>query len=508
MKEHILTAKNIYTGGTTSPGFIWIKDGQIEAIGGPDESLPDGIPVTDLGGAMILPGLWDSHVHLLFTGISLSWVDLGDCSSIAEIQEELARGGDDSDAPIVGTKCDDSMLRERRMPDMADLDAVSASRPVIIYRVDSHSAALNRAAYDFYAVDPAWEGVQFDVNGDPTGRVLAHANEKVREKMFRAFTPKFKADAYRRGAGLAISRGCTDLCALEGGELFGALEGGELSGTEDAQMLMGLRDELPIDIVIYNQYPDVAGAKAMGLRQIGGCILVDGSIGSRTAAVSIPYADDVNKRGELYLTREFLYGFAREAADNDMQLALHAIGDRAVELVLDAYGQVGDKAGDLRFRVEHAEMIDDEDIRRVADMGVILSMQPAFEYYWGGVGRMYQSRLGERYKITNRLRPIVDAGVIVAGGSDSNITPLDPLLGIHSAVNHPVPENAVDLNTAIRMFTENAAYSCFAEKERGKIAPGYRANLTILEKNLFEVEPERIKDVKVVGTVVRGELCT
>jgi len=234
---------------------------------------------------------------------------------------------------------------------------------------------------------------------------------------------------------------------------------------------------------------------------------VDGSIGSRTAAISVPYADDpndANNRGELYLSRDFLYDFAREAADNDMQLALHAIGDRAVKLVLDAYAQVGDKAGDLRFRVEHAEIIDDKDIYRAADMGVILSMQPAFEYFWGGVGRMYQSRLGERYLVTNRLRPITDAGVTVAGGSDSNITPLDPLLGIHSAVNHPIPENAVDLETAIKMFTTDAAYACHQEGDKGRIAPGYRANLTILEENLFTVEPERIKDVKVVGVVVNN----
>ncbi|MCP4229306.1 MAG: amidohydrolase [bacterium] len=506
MTESLIISENIYVERRVSPGFIRIKNGFIEAVGGPGDGLPDNVPVTDLGGAMILPGLWDSHVHLLLTGISLGWIDLGECTSIAGVQEQLARGADDSDAPIVGAKCDDSQLIERRMPDMNDLDAVSADRPIVINRIDSHSMVLNRAAYDFYAVDPKWEGAQFDERGEPTGRVVAQANEKVREKMFRAMTPEFKASAYRRAAELAQSCGCTDLCALEGGELFGALEGGELSGTEDAQLLMGLRDELPIDFVIYNQYPYVAGAKAMGLRQIGGCILVDGSIGSRTAAVSIPYADDPDNRGELYLAREFLYGFAREAADYDMQLALHAIGDRAVKLVLDAYAQVGDRAGDLRFRVEHAEVIDDEDIRRAADMGVILSMQPAFEYFWGGVGRMYEARLGERYLTTNRIRPIIEAGAVVAGGSDSNITPPDPLLGIHSAVNHPIPENAVSLKTAIRMFTEDAAYSCFAEKEKSKIAPGFRANLTILEENLFDVKPEGIKDVRVVGTVVGGEI--
>ncbi len=509
MKEHVFKTAHIYDGRATAPGFVWIRNGLIEAVSRLNEQPPEGIPMTDLGDAMVLPGLWDSHVHLLLTGTSLGWADLSKCTSIDGVREALVDGAGDEDATVVGVMCDDSMLHERRMPDMDDLDAVSSERPVVVWRIDSHSASLNRAAYDFYAVDPTWEGVQLDNNGKPTGRVLAQANEKVREKMFRAFTPEFKADAYRRATESAVARGCTDLCALEGGELFGALEGGELSGTEDAKLLLTLRDELPIDYVIYNQYPNVAGAKGMGLNCIGGCILVDGSIGSRTAAMSLPYADDpydANNRGELYLTREFLYGFAREAADHDMQLALHAIGDRAVKLVLDAYAQVGHKAGDFRFRVEHAEVIDDEDIRRAADMGIILSMQPAFEYYWGGPGKMYQDRLGERYLITNRIGPIIEAGVTVAGGSDSNITPLDPLLGIHSAINHPVPENAVDLATAIRMFTGDAAYSCFAEKDKGRVAPGYRANLTILEENLFDVTPERIKDVKVVGMVVGGEI--
>jgi predicted amidohydrolase YtcJ len=461
--------------------------------------ISTGVPVKDFTGKAVLPGLWDAHVHLLYTGLALFWVDLGGVEFISDIQNRLRERLDTGeDEVLVGVGYDDAFLADGRMPDGADLDAVSAERPIVIFRIDGHSLVHNEAARSYLEIDPDWEGIEVEDDGKPTGRVLARANEDVRNRVFDRVSPGFKREAYGAAARLAAKAGCAALCALEGGELF---------GDEDLDILQGIQPELGIHTVLYNQFPEVASSRRLGLNRIGGCILADGSIGSRTAAVLEDYADDPGNRGRLYLDDAWLKSFVTEAHTAGMQVAMHAIGERAVNQVLDAYeaAMIAAPRPDARHRIEHAELVLAEDLERAARLGVVFSMQPAFEHFWGGPGNLYERRLGDRYKRTNRLSSVLRAGIELACGSDSNITPLAPLLGIQAAVNHPTEGERLTVDEALAAFTLGAARACFAEGDYGTIEAGKSATFTVLERHPADVALTEIADIEVAATIVNGK---
>ncbi|UCE26555.1 MAG: amidohydrolase [Candidatus Coatesbacteria bacterium] len=500
--DYIILSDKFWTGTGAEIGFAAVAGGRITTVGSPAEAEPlidAGVPVKDFASKAVLPGLWDAHVHLLYTGLALFWVDLGGAELISDIQgrlrERLKTGEDEL---LVGVGYDDAFLADGRMPGGADLDAVSTDRPIVIFRIDGHSLIHNEAARQYLGIDSSWEGIEVGDDGRPTGRVLARANEAVRNRIFDRTSPGFKREAYKAAAGLATRAGCAALCALEGGELF---------GDEDLDILQGIQPELGIHTVLYNQYPEVASSRRLGLDRIGGCILADGSIGSRTAAVLEDYADDRGNRGRLYLDNAWLKRFVAEAHEAGMQVAIHAIGERAVRQVLDAYEAALTAAPrpDHRHRVEHIELILEEDIERAARLGVVFSMQPAFEHFWGGPGNLYERRLGDRYKRTNRLGSILRAGVTLAGGSDSNITPLAPLLGIKAAVNHPTEGERLTVDEALKAFTAGAARACFAEGNYGTVEAGKSATFTVLGDHPADVPPTEIADIEVVATIVDGD---
>jgi predicted amidohydrolase YtcJ len=500
--DRIILSDKFWTGTGAEIGFAEVAGGRITTVGPRAEAEPlinAGAPVKDFTGSAVLPGLWDAHVHLLMTGVGLFWVDLGGALSIKEIQGRLSNQLDTGeDEPLVGFGYDDAFLVDGRMPSGADLDAVSVDRPIVIFRIDGHSLVHNKAALSFLDIDTGWPGIETGTDGKLTGRVFARANEEMRDLIFDRMSPGFKRKAYRAAAGLAAEAGCAALCALEGGELF---------GDKDLDILQGIQPELGVHTVLYNQYPEISSSRRLGLNRIGGCILADGSIGSRTAAILDDYADDPGNRGQLYLDDCWLGSFVTEAHTAGMQVALHAIGERAVRQVLDAYeaAMTAVPRPDPRHRVEHAELVLEDDIERAARLGVAFSMQPAFEHFWGGPGKLYERRLGDRYRRTNRLRSILRAGITLAGGSDSNITPLAPLLGIQAAVNHPTESERLTIDEALTAFTLEAARSAFAENDYGTIEGGKSATFTVLDKYPAEVQATEIADITVVATIVEGK---
>jgi predicted amidohydrolase YtcJ len=504
--DYIILSDKFWTGTGAEVGFAAVADGRITAVGRPAEAEPlinAGVPVKDFSGKAVLPGLWDAHVHLLMTGVALFWADLTGTGSKSEIRDRLREQSETGeDELLVGAGYDDAFLAflaDGRMPDGTDLNAVSAERPIVIFRIDGHSLVHNEAARRYLEVDPGWEGIEFGADGKPTGRAFARANEEIRNLIFDRMSPGFKRKAYRAASGLAARAGCGALCALEGGELF---------GDEDLEIFQGIQPELGVHAVLYNQYPEVASSRRLGLERIGGCILADGSIGSRTAATLEDYADDPGNRGWLYLDDAWLKPFVAEAHTAGMQVAIHAIGERAVRQVLDAYEAAVTAAPrpDARHRVEHAELVLAEDVERAARLGVVFSMQPAFEHFWGGPGNLYERRLGDRYKRTNRLGSVLRAGIRMACGSDSNITPLDPLLGIQAAVNHPTESERLTVDEALTAFTLGAARACFAEGDYGTIEVGKSATFTVLEKHPTEVPAMEIANINVLTTIVGGKI--
>jgi len=191
-----------------------------------------------------------------------------------------------------------------------------------------------------------------------------------------------------------------------------------------------------------------------------------------------------------------------------LQLALYTIGDRAIEQALVAHEYALDKTGNtgLRHRLEHVELPTLDQIRRAKKLGLVFSMSPTYEYIWGGPGKLYHERLGENYKRTNPFDQIIGEGVVICGGSDCDVTPADPLLGIHAAVNHPVEAHRVPVYEALKMFTCNGAYGIFEEDKKGTLEVGKLADIVILDSDILATAKEKIKDIKVMATIKSGRI--
>ncbi len=243
---------------------------------------------------------------------------------------------------------------------------------------------------------------------------------------------------------------------------------------------------------------------------------VDGSLGSTTALFYAPYNDDPKTSGVLVTPEDSLRAWIGAADSAGLQVAVHAIGERANGLILDIYDSVARAHGprDRRFRIEHAQHLRRQDIDRIAQAGVIASMQP---YHAIDDGRWAEKRIGpERIKTTYAFRSLLDRGAHLAFGSDWTVAPIDPILGIYAAVTrrtldgkHPsgwVPEEKIGVEEALRAYTSENAYGVFAERSRGRLAPGYKADLVLLDQDLTRIPPEAIERVRVRATVVGGRV--
>lgn len=483
--------------------FLGVEYGRIVALGGRAEAEPlirAGVPHRDFGAAAVLPGLWDAHVHLLSVGLQLRQVDLSGAADLAEVFDRIARA---SSTPGTGeltiaANLDENILVEKRLPTGAELDAVFGARPLAVRRIDLHSMVLNAAAWKLLRVDASWPGAELDAASHPTGVVRGRAHELACNRLRELPAPVQKTRAYREGAALAVSRGAVAVGALEGCPY--------VPDDDDVPTLLACRQDLPVKAFVFPQTHDVGAVRRFGLRRIGGCLLLDGSFGSYTAALSEPYADRPATRGELYYADDDLHAFVVLAHGAGLQLAFHAIGDRAVTQVLDAYAlALAEKPGvGARHRIEHAELFADRDLDRMAELGVVWSAQPAFDSYWGGEDRMYERRLGARRRLTNRLRTARAAGIRVAGGSDAPITRLAPLAGIAAAMSHSTIDERLSFEEALALFTTEAAYAFFAEGEWGSLAPGKRASFTVVARDPRPLPPEQIAALPVIATVVDG----
>jgi predicted amidohydrolase YtcJ len=470
-------------GEARAHAFIGVRDGRIAALGTRAEAEPllrAGVPHRDFGPAAVLPGLWDAHVHLLSTGIQSRQVDLRGAADLAAVFDRVGRAPAGAGELTIAANLDENALAEKRLPTGAELDAVFGARPLAVRRIDLHSMVLNAAGWKLLRVDPAWPGVELGAAGRPTGVVRGRAHELTCDRLRGLPAPMEKTRAYREGAALAARRGAVAV---------GALEGSPTAADDDVPALLSCQESLPVATFIFPQTHDVGAVRRLGLPRIGGCLLVDGSFGSFTAALFEPYD---------------LAAFVALAHGAGLQLAFHAIGDRAVTQVMNGYALAQGEAPrpDARHRIEHAELFGDRDLARMAELGVVWSAQPAFDAYWGGKDGMYERRLGARRLLTNRLGTARAAGVRIAGGSDSPITRLDPLGGIAAAMSHSTPEERLTFDDALALFTTEAAYAFFAEGEWGTLTPGKYAAFTVVGGDPRALPPDRIADLAIVATVV------
>ncbi len=485
----ILSNGRIYTLDPVAPhiaGLPITRDGRVargvEAWEGEVSQVSN--ERVDLGGRTVLPGLVDAHVHFRTWAIERSRVDLHGSRSVREVAERAAAAAGDW---VIGQGW--RAIDAGGEPDAALLDEVCGDRPVALWAHDRHTLVLSTRAQELTG-SPSWNGIlrEHDAWSVPLPEPTAAA----------ARTAVDEAQATAHAAGVT------------------QVHDMERSGFGIWQQLHAGRS-LTLRVVASQQADRLAGLLAAELRtgfgdgmlQVGPVkAFLDGTLGSRTARMLEPFAD--GGVGLDLLSGDDFADLVREAAGGGLAVAVHAIGDRACRTALDAFEQTAatwQPAG-LRQRIEHAQLLHPDDVARFGRLGVIASMQPSHAPSDRDVA---DAAWGDRAALAYAWRALADAGAMLAFGSDAPIEPLAPLQGIHAAVNRTLddrpawrPEQALTVPEAVAGFTRGAAYAAGWDRRIGRLAPGYEADLVVLDDDPFTCPPERIAAIGVVATMVGG----
>lgn len=496
----------------THDSVIVIEGEWIVAVG--ERSLvevSEGTEILDITGKTVIPGLIDAHLHFLEMGMRMMrTVDLSQTKSIKEAQNEIIGKLSQTQKGewVLGRGWDDSKWEDRRYINKWDLDSFSPDHPIVLTRVCGHMITLNSKAMEIAGItkgtpNPLGGQVDKSPDGEPTG-VLRDAGQLI-----SPFIPEETAELALEGLKLvneyALSLGCTGVHDAGLGEFgISAYQTALKEGMLKVRVNVMWRGELAESIEAVGLQ---SGFGSEMLRIGPAKLFLDGSFGARTAALYEPYEDDPSTKGLTLITEEELNEKVRMIHDQGSQLAIHAIGDYGIDLVINAIEAAlkSSPRKDHRHRIEHCELLSTDQIERISRLGIIASMQPNFVGEWSGPDSLYEARLGKRrLRQNNPFRALLDEGVRVPFGSDG--MPFHPIYGIHSAVNHYIRDSRISLEEAIKCFTLDAAYSAFEDNIKGSIEPGKLADITVLEKDLVEVPSEEIKDVLVYLTMVNGEI--
>jgi predicted amidohydrolase YtcJ len=498
----------VFTGGTvhtlTEPDrveeTVAVADGRVLRVDSAYESqFVTGAETTvvDLDGRVLLPGFVDAHTHMELLGQTQVHADLADTTSLDAALERLRTDADPDHEWVVGFGWDDSDWPDGDgAPTREDLDAVSTDRPVAAFRVDIHSAVLNSTAFDRLRDEFADEDVRTD-DGTPTGQVVESALDVV----WAAIEPDRSRTRtlLREAIDYAHEKGVTAVHDMV-----------RQSHSPRVYRDMDVDGDLDLRVRLNYWSDHLDAVEDGGLRPNHGSEFVrvgaiktftDGSIGSQTAKLSEPYADAPDETGTWVVPPAELQSLAERVSDAGFQLTAHAIGDEAIDATLDVLESLDEPA--MRHRIEHLELITDEQISRLADVGAVASVQPNF-HGLAREGGHYADRLGEeRRRRSNPLGQMQDESIPIAFGSDG--MPLDPLYGIEQAVTAPTEKQRLSVTEALRAYTLGAAYAGFDEDRMGTIERGNLADFVVLEDSPWE-QPDQIADIDVVMTVVDGEI--
>jgi predicted amidohydrolase YtcJ len=483
--------------------------------------------VVDAEGASVLPGFNDAHVHFLSGGFQLSSVDLRDAPTPQEFAERIRRFAEKLPKGrwITGGDWDHERWPDVQgsapLPTKELIDSFTTDRPVFVNRLDGHMALANSYTLRLAGVtrdtpDPPGGLIVRDAKtGEPTG-ILKDAAQSFVWKVYPEPSFEEKLDAARAATAHAAAHGVTSVQDMSAGNDVGVY-----------QTLLE-RGELKTRIYAVSPLPDWQRLGRVGIRRAFGSDMLrigglkgfaDGSLGSTTALFFEPYLDAPNTSGlpgdEMFPEGAMLKRV--EAADAaGLQVMIHAIGDKANDAILTIYEQVTKAHGarDRRFRIEHAQHLRAQDIPRFRTDHVVASMQP---YHCIDDGRWAEKRIGrERARGTYAFRTLLDSGAVLAFGSDWSVAPLDPVLGIYAAATRRtldgknpggwVPEQKITVEEAARAYTVGSAYAEFAEQVKGTITPGKLADLVILDRDIFKIDPAEIEKVRVRVTVMDGRV--
>jgi predicted amidohydrolase YtcJ len=513
---------------------VAIANGRVLAVGSDTEIRTyagRNTKVIDLKGRLTVPGLIDSHAHFIGGGFQLLSVDLKDARSEEEFTRRIGERARTL-APgrwLLGGDWDEQAWASAKLPTRQMIDAVTENHPVFLSRYDGHAALANSLALKLAGVtratpDPVGGVIVRDpTTGEPTGIFKDAAQDLIA----KAIPPPSEAEmteALRAALAEAARVGLTSVHSI-------TVDGDSWNGSFTGEIQLLRRAELEgwltcrmyeiIPITRWEKLRDAGLAHDMGddFIKLGAVkAFADGSLGSATAWMFEPFADDPANRGiplPLMSPPAKMEALASGADRAQIQICIHAIGDRAIAEILDMYARLGGaNAAAHRFRIEHAQHMRPQDFARFARLGVIASMQP---YHAIDDGRWAEKRLGhERARWSYAWRSMLAAGVPVAFGSDWPVAPLSPILGIYAAVTratldgkHPdgwFPEQRLTVEEALRAYTQGSAYAAFQENEKGSITPGKLGDIVVLSDDLFTIPPAKIKDAHVVMTIVGGKI--
>ena len=420
-----------------------LVDGETIAWVGDEDGAGEqiGVQTVDLAGALLAPAFVDAHVHLTSTGLTVTGLDLRTAGSLGEALAGVERAATAARGrPVLGAGWDDTRWPEQRAPTAQELDRASYGGAVYLARVDAHSAVVSSA---LMAAVPGLSGRPgFRADGWQRGP----AHDAVRTAAFALVTP-----AQRRDAQLAALRQAASLGIACVHEMAGPV----ISSADDLAALLNPTDSdgpLPEVIGYWAELFGIDTARELGAVGAAGDLFLDGSLGSHTAALTAPYTDRPDSRGELKLATDDVAEHIVRCTEAGLQAGFHAIGDAAVDQALDAVELASERLGrpvGAGHRIEHVEYV--RDASRLAASGLVASMQPCFDALWGGPDRMYAQRLGsERAAELNRFAELAAAGVPLAFGSDSPVTELGPWAAVRAAAEPCDPAAAISTRGGVR----------------------------------------------------------
>jgi len=527
----LLTNGKVWTVNKAQPEAeaIAVWRGRILAVGTSADLKPLAGPKTrviDLQGRRVLPGFFDSHLHILGGGTRLAQVMLKDARDeeefgkrLREFDKKLPR-----DRWLLGGDWDHDRALKGTLPTAALLDKYVSDRPVFLRRYDGHMGVANTRALKLAGItadtlDPAG-GVIYRKEGtkEPTGLLRDNAMSLVGGLVPAASETEI-AEAVRAALLEIAQNGITSVQDMDGSSeatrrrLFRTYQ--QLSKAEQLTVRIDLRWPL----AAWNELAKLGIESGFGddWVRLGGLKgFADGSLGSSTAKMFAAYLNEPNSTGVWVTPREKLTEYVQAADKAGLSIAIHAIGDQANAELLDIYAEAAKKNGprDRRFRIEHAQHLRPQDIKRFADLGVIASLQP---YHIIDDGRWAEGRIGaKRCASSYANRALLDAGASLAFGSDWSVAPLSPLLGIDAAVNrrtldgkHPrgwFPEQQITVAEAIEAYTLSAAFAAFQEKDRGSLEVGKLADLVVLSRDILAPkERDQIDKAEVQMTIIGGK---
>jgi predicted amidohydrolase YtcJ len=534
---------NIYTGTTGSSSFhevqrahaMALRGDRVLAVGDEPDILklkgPD-TRVVDLNGHFVMPGFNDAHIHLTEVGFKKLTVDLSGVRSLEEFRDRIRKRVETAGPTewILGSGWDETLWQGKELPTRWDIDEVTSDHPVYLDRTDGHVAVANTLALKLARVtlaskDPEGGEIGRDISGQPNGILRETARDFV-SAVIPAPTPDRRRQALQAALQNIASAGITsvqDNSDAENGDAywgdFQILEQLEREGKLTARVSEWLPFSAPIETLKARR----AAHSQSDLMLRTGMLkaFLDGSLGSHTAAMLQPYSDDPNNSGIPRYRQVQLNQMTRERLDAGFQLGFHAIGDRAVEMALDAFAETEKAAAanmsapprgaDYRLRIEHVQVTNPAQVARFRELKVIASMQPSHlltDMHW------VNARLGPvRAQHAYTWADFTNHGVTLAFGSDDPFGPLSPLLGLYAATTRKSedgkmefhPEQRLTIEQALAAYTTGSAFAEFAEKQKGTLAPGMLADFVVLDRDLTAVTPEKILGTRVLQTVVGGK---